>query len=99
VACGDEQDPRSGIQLDRSIGGVSLGMTDGQVRETLGAPEVKRPSELHAGWTQWVYRHAGIRVTLDESDSVWDVRTVSGEYRTPSEVGVGSSEEQLRQAL
>ena len=100
IACGQESgspaDPPPRIQPRESIGGIALGMTTTQVRKRLGAPDAEKPSELHSGWTQWVYRDSGIRVTFDESN-VWDVRTVSGEYRTPSGVGVGSTEAQLRE--
>lgn len=103
ISCGQESsspaDPPPRIQPGESIGGIALGMTTGQVRERLGAPDVEKPSELHGGWTQWVYRDSGIRVTFDGSNDVWDVRTVAGEYRTASGLGVGSTEAKLREAF
>lgn len=102
LACGDQGETGQGnapIQPGRSIAGIELGMSAEEVRKPLGAPKDAKPSELHPGWTQWVFADVGLRVTLDETATVWDVRTVSSKHRTPGGVGVGSTEEQLRRAL
>jgi hypothetical protein len=96
---GSEDPEKLRIRLKQGIAGVRLEMTREQVSATLGRPDGVRRSELHGGWTTWVYRRPRTRVTFDAGDLVWDVRTYSRDPRAPGGVGVGSSEREVRRAL
>jgi hypothetical protein len=87
------------IQPKRGIAGVGLEAGADEVADVLGQPDATAPSELHGGWMKWEYRRPRLRVTLDERRTVWDVRTYSVANRTPSGVGVGSTESQVREAM
>jgi hypothetical protein len=87
------------IKLKRSIAGVKLNATEADVRLRLGAPSTKVPSELHGGWTRWIYRSRRLSVTFASDDHVWDVRTTSSRDRTATGVGVGSTERTVRRRV
>ena len=88
-----------GIVPNESIAGVRLRMGRAAVTRLLGAPEAVRRSDLHFGWTTLVYRSRGLRVTLDEGGAVWNLQTESQKQRGPGGVGVGSSEQALRETV
>ena len=85
------------IEPNKSIGGVRLGMAQAEVRALLGEPDTVEASELHGGWTLWVYSDRRLRVTFEER--VWDVRTTHPGDRTADGVGVGSAEREVRRAM
>jgi hypothetical protein len=99
VACGGDGPREAGIRPKQSIAGIQLAMRQEQVREVLGNPAAVGPSGLHGGWTMWRYRAARLRVTFDERERVWDVRTYSAAHRTAGGLGVGTTERQLRSGV
>jgi hypothetical protein len=94
---GPSREQGGAIEPKQSIGGVRLGMAEAEVRALLGEPDAVKPSELHGGWTLWVYRDRRLRVTFEER--VWDIRTTHPGDRTESGVGVGSTEREVQTAM
>ncbi len=86
---------RAVIVVQRSIGGVKLQMTKGQVRAKLG-----RPMRVHVGSNEFgtfvekVYRR--VTVTFQSGDRVTNVSTTSPLEQTASGVGVGSTKSQVK---
>jgi|1186.fasta_scaffold49438_3 hypothetical protein len=89
------------IRVNKSIGGVQIGMSSQRVSAILGKPARRFRSE--EGITTLVYRHHQMRVLLVEEQSnffdVFSVQTTSPKERTRSGVGVGTSEATLRRRL
>lgn len=75
------------ITVNRSVAGVGLGMTAGEVRAKLGRPALSTASD---GARNLVYRTRSLVVTLIGSRVVI-VSTRSRRERTTAGVGVGSS--------
>ena len=111
-ACGDGADGQAAarpsaerphgnqvIEPRRAIAGIRLDVSADEVGDVLGKPDATAPSELHGGWVTWEYRDSHLRVTLDERRHVWDVRTYSAADRTPTGVGVGSTEREVGEAM
>jgi hypothetical protein len=103
AGCGDadiviRDPPRPAVEPRTAIAGVRLGMPGAEVTRRLGPADAERTSDLHGGWTQRVYRDEGLRVTLDERRTVWDVRTAHPGHRTAADAGVGSTREALLEA-
>jgi hypothetical protein len=86
------------IEPRKAIGGVRLQMTAADVRARLGEADAVGPSDLHGGWMLWTYRDRRLRVTFTD-DRVWDIRTTHPGDRTTSDIGVGSSEREVREAM
>jgi hypothetical protein len=96
-------DARSAIRLGVSIGPVRLGMTEQQVRRSLGRPDSVR--RARAGRIYIVslnyYLRGEYRVTLRGPRGAIRVSligTISRRQRTPEGLGIGSSERKLREA-
>ena len=87
------------IKLKRSIAGVALDDTEYEVRSRHGEPSRTEPSDLHFGWTRWIYSARRLSVTFTSAGRVWDVRTTAGRDRTRRGVGVGSSERTVRRKV
>ena len=86
---------RAVIVVQRSIGGVKLQMTKGQVRAKLGRPlRVRVGSNEFGTFRELVYRR--VTVTFQGGDSVTNVRTASPLEQTASGVGVGSTKFQVK---
>jgi hypothetical protein len=86
---------RAVIVVQRSIGGVKLQMTKQQVRAKLGRPmHVRVGSNEFGTFVEKVYRR--VTVTFQSGDRVTAVRTTSPVERTARDVGVGSTEAQLK---
>ena len=86
------------IVLQRAIGGVSLGMTEAQVRAKVGRPaSVKRGSSEFGRWKELYYRD--LVVVFQSGRKVTSVATTSRRERTRSGVGVGSTEAQLKSRI
>lgn len=83
------------ITVNRSIGGIGLGMTTGEVRARLGAPTL---STATGGSRDLVYRDRGLVVTLSGSRVVI-VSTRNRHERTARGVGPGSTLGALRARL
>jgi hypothetical protein len=94
---GHSREQAGTIEPRKSIAGIRLGMAEAEVRALLGEPDAVKPSELHGGWTLWVYRDRQLRVTF--AGGVWDIRTTNAGDRTASGVGVGSTEREVRRAM
>lgn len=89
------------IRVNRSIGGVQIGMSSQRVFAILGKPARRFKGE--EGITTLVYRHHQIRVLLVEEQNnffdVFSVQTTSPKEKTRAGVGVGTSEATLRHRL
>jgi hypothetical protein len=82
----------------RSLGGIELGMSEGEVREARGKPdEITHPDNEIVGRTT-EYRYGLTRVTIFPSSGVVNVSTTS-RRETYRGAGVGSTETALRKAV
>lgn len=92
-------DPAAARVTFSGIGDVKLGMSEEQVRDELGRPSVSRPSRNRAG-TVLTYRRLKLEVTIESAGSrVVAIKTRSRAQRTSSDLGVGSSEPDVRRRL
>lgn len=86
---------RGVIVPQRSIAGVALGMTPGQVRAELGRPSsVLRGRNIFGPWTR--YRYPRLTIFFQGNSRVTSISTTRRAERTARGVGVGSTERQLR---
>jgi hypothetical protein len=88
------------IVVNRSIAGVSLGMSQDEVLDLLGSPN--RTVTNRAFDTTYTYRSRGIQVVFAPNGSTNDVTTVvvrGRAERTASGVGVGSTLGALRRGV
>jgi hypothetical protein len=84
------------IQVDRGIAGARLGNTRAEVRTALGRPASIRTGTNDFGrFVQYRYR-GGITVIFQGRREVSTVSTTGRGDRTPRNVGVGSTEAQVR---
>jgi hypothetical protein len=83
------------IVPQKGIAGVSIGLSQGQVRSMLGAPTSAKHGKNDFGkYTQ--FRYPGLVVTFQGNRSVTDVSTTRKSERTAAGVGVGSTEAQVK---
>jgi hypothetical protein len=79
----------------RSIGGVTLGMTQDGVRARLGKPaRVRHGRNAFGLWTELVYPN--LRVFFQGDENATSVTTTSSLERTATGAGPGSTERQVR---
>ena len=84
------------IQVDRGIAGARLGNTRAEVRAALGRPASIRTGTNDFGrFVQYRYR-GGINVIFQGRREVSTVSTTGRGDRTPRNVGVGSTEAQVK---
>lgn len=87
------------IQVDRGIAGARLDNTKSEVRAALGKPRrVIQGRTVFGPFTQYRYR-GGIRVTFQGDVGVTQVETRGVGDRTRTGVGVGSSEQEVRDGV
>ena len=95
-----------GIVPNVGMGGVRLRSRAIAVLQLLGLPSSARRSPLHrprtlweTEWREWTYRGDGLAVTFAADGRVRNLSTISPRLRTPTGVGVGSSERRLRRRI
>jgi len=87
------------IQVQKGITGIRLGMSQAQVKAGLGNPHRTKTGHNDFGpFTQFFYR-GGITVTFQGNTSVSAVAITGHTDRTPSGVGVGSTERQIKKGV
>jgi hypothetical protein len=87
------------IQVQKGITGIRLGMSQTQVKAGLGDPGRTKTGHNDFGpFTQFLYR-GGITVTFQGNTSVSAVAITGHSDRTPSGVGVGSTEKQVKNGI
>jgi len=89
------------IVVQKSIAGITLGMTQDEVKAVLGEPdEVNRPSnEIFGSYTEFRYGLTYVSLFAGEDGEVFSVSTTSKKQRTSKDVGVGTSEKVLKQRV
>jgi opacity protein-like surface antigen len=87
------------IQPQRSISGITIGMTPKQVRAALGTPTSKRTVSNIFG-RQLRYRYAGgVLVAFQGRTNVTAITLTGDTDRTATGVGIGSTEAEVRAGL
>jgi hypothetical protein len=87
------------IQLQTGITGIRLGMSQAQVKAGLGKPgKMKTGHNTFGPFTQFLYR-GGITITFQGNTKVTAVAITGHTDRTPSGVGVGSTEKQVKKGV
>jgi hypothetical protein len=82
------------IVPQRGMVGVTLGMHPAKVRSILGAPpKIRRSTNTFGAYS--IYKYRGVAVTF-QGGKVVAVETSSRRVKTPSGVGVGSTESAVR---
>jgi hypothetical protein len=79
----------------KSIAGVKLGMTQGQVTGVLGAPAQTQHGMNEFG-SFTVFRYTRLQVTFQGDVTVTAVKTTRKSEKTPHGVGVGSTKAELK---
>lgn len=84
------------VQIDRGIAGVRLNNSKAEVRAALGKPaSIRRGRNIFGPWLRYRYR-GGITVLFQGRRDVTAVFTTGRGDRTRRNVGVGSSEQAVR---
>jgi hypothetical protein len=87
------------IQVQKGITGIRLGMSQARVKASLGNPSRTKTGHNDFGpFTQFFYP-GGITVTFQGNTSVSAVAITGRSDRTPSGVGVGSTEKQVKNGI
>ena len=86
------------IVPQRGIAGVTLNMTQAQLREKLGAPDTvtHRNSPPLGRYTTWFYGKTSVDMMRDGGAKVFNISTTSRSEKTAAGVGVGSTAAQVR---
>jgi hypothetical protein len=85
---------QASFEIDRSLAGVRIGMSEAQVQAKLGAPA---DTQLGTDFVDWIYRRPAVRVTL--KGEVITLYTKSHAQRGPGGIGVGTTETRLKAAV
>jgi hypothetical protein len=87
------------IQVQRGISGIRLNMSPARVKASLGTPShVKHGSNPFGSFTQYRYK-GGITVTFQGNEKVTAVSISGPSDRTRTGVGVGSTEQQVKDGV
>ena len=86
------------IVVQRGMAGVRLGWTKPDVRSTLGRPLRIVHGTNSSAYTIFRYPHR-VQVVFQGNVSVTSITTTGRHERTPSGIGVGSTEPALRAAI
>jgi hypothetical protein len=83
------------IVVQKGIGGVTIGMTQAQVRAKLGTPtQTIHRSNDFGPYTQLRFR--GYTITFQGNSAVTNIETTLASERTARGIGVGSTKAQVR---
>jgi hypothetical protein len=87
------------IRIGRGLAGISLGMTQAEVKDVLGEPvKTKTATNEFGSYTEMRFK-GKLRVTFQGDETVTAMTTTSEEQRTRQGIHVGSSENRLRQKI
>jgi hypothetical protein len=90
------------IVVQRSIAGVTMGMSTAKVTDTLGKPDRKRTveSEILGRTSEWVYGRTRVQFSgTEKSSQVIQVETRDPEERTAAGIGLGSTKAELKRSI
>jgi hypothetical protein len=92
---GPQPKPKPGVVLDRSIGGISIGMTEAAVEKLVGPPRSKLGVSLgngkHGRFVRYRSHGKPLLVTYDASGRVASIEAYAPFFKTAGGVGPGSA--------
>ena len=87
------------IRPQKGMAGITLDMTQAQVREKLGTPRIERGRNAFGRYTLFVYRSKRLTVIFQGNRRVTTISTTGRSERTTRDVGVGSSERAVKRLV
>ena len=90
----------SAIVLNKSIAGITLGMTQFQVKAKLGDPiQVQQGRNEYGNWTIYTYGKPPVEITFQGEVKATGLETWDPTQRLANGIGVGSSLSQLQRKV